>query len=140
MIIAVPGPVENLTASFGTEGSYDSINRTYFLAIQIAWDPPSPTSGIILGHYYSLQETDGADFIISRTNTSLTAVEQNVTVAPYTNYTVAVIAFTAGGDGPQEMSIILSPEAGIVDVHLWQCEHYSVAYFDCVTVLKALYF
>ena len=108
----VPGSVENLTATFAAETSYDDISRTLFLVIEIAWDPPSNTSGIISGHGYSLQETDGTEFVILRTNTTSTAIEQNVTVAPYTNYTVAVLAFTAGGDGPEETVIILSPEAG----------------------------
>ena len=74
---------------------------------------PLEPNGIVLGYYYSLQESDGTDFAISRTNTSLTSVEQNVTVAPYTNYTVEVAAFTVGGDGLAQTTVVLSPEAGM---------------------------
>lgn len=91
---------------------YNSSIRMYFLEIAISWSIPLDPNGIILGYYYSLQESGGMGFVIPRTNTSLTSIELNISVVPYTNYTVEVQAFTGGGDGPEERVVVLSPEAG----------------------------
>ena len=93
------------------EASYDNSTRSYFIAVRITWNPPLQVNGNLLGYYYNLSESDSTDVVL-RANTSQTSVEQNVTVAPFTNYTVAVEAFTGAGSGPQETVVILSPEAG----------------------------
>lgn len=98
-------------ASFDeSEASYDNNTRSYFIAVQISWNPPVQANGNLLGYNFNL--SDSSDEVL-RANTSQTSVEQNVTVAPFTNYTVAVEAFTGAGSGPQESLVILSPEAGM---------------------------
>ena len=114
-VLLAPGPVEDLMAVFNETGaSYDGSSRMYSIQVTIDWSAPLEPNGIVVGFYYSLHESDATEFVISRTNTTLTSVQQNVMVAPFTNYTAVVQAFTVGGDGPEEMVEVLSPEAGIV--------------------------
>ena len=56
----------------------------------------------------------------STTNTEL-SVEQNVTVSPFTNYTVTVVAFTSAGMGDSVMEVALSPEAGKFILCVYVC-------------------
>ena len=63
---------------------------------------------------YSLVETNGAGRVViagNITDMELSVVE-SVTVSPFTNYTVTVVAFTNAGSGDSVMEVALSPEAG----------------------------
>ena len=116
LVSAAPGPVGDLTAVFDEAGAlYNSSARMYFLEVAISWSIPVDPNGIVLGYNYSMQESGGMGFVIPGMNTNLTLVETNVTVVPYTNYTVAVQAFTEGGFGSAERLVVLSPEAGMHD-------------------------
>ena len=58
-------------------------------------------------------ETSNRDnVIIEYTNTTMLSVEQSVMVAPFTNYTVTIVAFTSAGSGELVVQVALSPEAG----------------------------
>ena len=94
--------------------TYNDSNRTYYLPVRISWQPPQYPNGIIVMYNYSLVETNGAGRVVIAGNTTDTelSVEQNITVSPFTNYTVTVVAFTNVGSGDSVMEIALSPEAG----------------------------
>ena len=62
---------------------------------------------------YRLVETNGP--IILDMNTMQLSIQQSVMVAPYTNYTATVVAFTSAGHGEPVMEVALSPEAGNVE-------------------------
>ena len=87
----------------------------YTLPVRITWDPPLEPNGIILQYEYKLEQSNGVEVIIPLANTTETSVEQNVTVSPFTNYTLMVQAFTSGGGGPIVSITGLSPEAGRSD-------------------------
>ena len=59
-------------------------------------------------------ETNAPNTILDMNTTQL-SVQQSVMVAPYTNYTATVVAFTNAGNGNSMMEVALSPEAGNVD-------------------------
>ena len=109
----VPGPVRNVELVFlDTDTSnFDSISNMYNLNVSISWDPPSSPNGVILGYNYSLMETSNSNVIIEYTNTTLLSAELSVMVAPFTNYTATVVAFTSAGSGDPVMDVALSPEA-----------------------------
>ena len=109
----VPGPVRNVELVFlDTDTSnFDSISNMYNLNVSISWDPPSSPNGVILGYNYSLMETSNSNVIIEYTNTTLLSAEQSVMVAPFTNYTATVVAFTSAGSGEPVIEVTLSPEA-----------------------------
>ena len=56
-------------------------------------------------------EMNENDTMINANITGL-SVEESVTVTPFTNYTVTVVAFTSSGSGEPVMEVALSPEAG----------------------------
>ena len=83
----------------------------YDLNVTISWEAPFDPRGVIQTYSYSLVETNSNNVIIDDTNTSLLSVERNVMVAPFTNYTATVVAFTSAGSGEPVMDVALSPEA-----------------------------
>ena len=83
----------------------------YNLNVTISWGPPSNPNGVILGYNYSLMQTNDLDVIIEYTNTTMLSAELTVMVAPFTNYTATVVAFTSAGSGEPVMDVALSPEA-----------------------------
>ena len=83
----------------------------YNLNVNIFWDPPSNPNGVILGYNYSLVETSNSNMIIEYTNTMMLSAELSVMVAPFTNYTATVVAFTSAGGGEAVTQVALSPEA-----------------------------
>ena len=107
----VPGPVQNVKLVFSDTENFYSVSNMYNLNVNISWGPPSNPNGLILGYNYSLMETNNLDVIIGYTNTTLLSVEQIVMVAPFTNYTATVVAFTSAGSGEPVMEVVLSPEA-----------------------------
>lgn len=112
----VPGPVQNLNVTFLTDSAiFDNVSRTYDLNITISWEEPLDPGGEILNYSYSLQETDSPDnATISETNTTSLSVERNVSVAPFTRYTVTVVVYTGAGRGVEAMEEAVSPEAGLL--------------------------
>ena len=107
----VPGPVQNMELVFLNMDNFDRGSNMYNLIVNISWGPPSNPNGVILGYNYGLMETNNLDVIIGYTNTALLSVEQSVMVAPFTNYTATVVAFTSAGSGEPVMEVTLSPEA-----------------------------
>ena len=105
--------MQNLTVSFLSESAtYNSSTVTYYLPVSISWQPPQYPNGQITTYRYRLVETNENETIAIDANTTDTSVQQNVTVSPFTNYTVTVVAFTSAGSGESVMEIALSPEAG----------------------------
>ncbi len=97
--------------NFVQEGAvYSNVNQMYFIEVQIAWEPPIEPNGNISGYQYTIQDSGGA--IVFSDNVTGTSLARNVTVFPYTNYTVTVQASTSAGSGGQVVEIVLSPEAG----------------------------
>ena len=108
----VPGPVWNVDLVFLNTDNFDSVSNMYNLNVNISWEAPSNPNGVILGYNYSLMETSDLDnIIIEYTSTTLLSAEQSVMVAPFTNYTATVVAFTSAGGGEPVMEVALSPEA-----------------------------
>ena len=92
--------------------NFNSESRMYNLNVTISWEAPLEPRGDIQRYNYRLVETDNAmNIVIDNTNTTDLSVEHNVTVFPYTNYTVTVVAFTSAGMGDSVMEVALSPEA-----------------------------
>ena len=84
----------------------------YDLNITISWEAPLEPNGVILDYTYRLVKTDDtSNIVIQNTNTTNQSVVESVTVAPYTNYTATVVAFTSAGMGGSVMEVALSPEA-----------------------------
>ena len=112
-----PGPVQNLTVSFLSESAtYNSTTRTYDIPVNISWQPPEYPNGEIVAYSYCLVETNAPNTnIILDINTTQLSIQRSVTVAPFTNYTVTVVAFTSAGSGDSVMDVALSPEAGNVE-------------------------
>ena len=109
----MPGPVRNVELVFLEPLNFNSESRMYDLNVTISWEAPSEPRGNIQRYSYRLVETDNAmNIAIEDTNTAVLSVERNVTVFPYTNYTVTVVAFTSAGMGDSVMQVALSPEAG----------------------------
>ena len=109
----VPGPVRNVELVFLDTYNFDSVSNMYNLNVNISWEAPSNPNGVILGYNYSLMETSDLDnIIIEYTSTTLLSVEQSVMVAPFTNYTATVVAFTSAGSGELVVQVVISPEAG----------------------------
>ena len=92
--------------------NFNSESRIYDLNVTISWEAPSEPRGNIQRYNYRLVETDNAMNIVIDDNTADLSVECSVTVFPYTNYTVTVVAFTSAGMGDSVMEVALSPEAG----------------------------
>ena len=112
-----PGPVQNLTVTLSESATYNSTTRTYDIPVSISWQPPEYPNGEIVMYNYRLVETnaDGRVVIDGNTTNTELSVEQNVTVSPFTNYTVTVVAFTSAGSGESVMEVVLSPEASKFD-------------------------
>ncbi len=87
---------------------YNKTLNTYLVTIEVTWAPPAVPNGIISGYQYALISTD----TVVSDNTTDTSVAVNVTVSPYTNYTVTVRASTSAGMGGEAVDTALSPEAG----------------------------
>ena len=65
-----------------------------------------------MGYNYSLLQTSNSNnVIIQYTNTTMLSAELSVMVAPFTNYTATVVAFTSAGGGEPVLQVALSPEA-----------------------------
>ena len=111
-IFTVPGPVRNVELMFLEPLNFNSESRMYELNVTISWEAPSEPRGNIQTYNYRLVETDNAMNIVIDDNTTDLSVEHNVTVFPYTNYTVTVVAFTSAGMGGSVIQVALSPEAG----------------------------
>ena len=112
-LFTVPGPVRNLNIEYMAElTNFNSESRMYELNVTISWEAPLEPRGNIQRYNYRLVETDNAMNIVIDDNTADLSVERNVTVTPYTNYTVTVVAFTSAGMGDSVMQVALSPEAG----------------------------
>ena len=113
MFFTVPGPVWNVELVFLDMDNFDRVSNMYNLNVNISWEAPTDPNGVILGYNYSLTETsNSSNVIIEYTNTTLLSAEQSVMVAPFTNYTATVVAFTSAGGGEPVMKVALSPEAG----------------------------
>ena len=108
----MPGPVQRLRVGYTAElTNFNRSSRMYDLNVTISWEAPLDPRGVIQTYSYSLVETNSNNVIIDDTNTSLLSVERNVMVAPFTNYTATVVAFTSAGSGEPVMDVTLSPEA-----------------------------
>ena len=97
---------------------------------------------------YRLVETNGS--IILDMNTTQLSIQRSVTVAPFTNYTVTVVAFTSAGSGDSVMDVALSPEAGNVEqdsrfcmfvsgriaLFFMSCVVKEIGQFECVQCLQ----
>ena len=112
-----PGPVQNLTVTFLSESAtYNRTTRTYDIPVSISWQPPEYPNGEIVAYSYRLVETNAPNTnIILDMNTTQLSIQRSVTVAPFTNYTATVVAFTSAGSGESVMNVALSPEAGNVE-------------------------
>ena len=111
-LFTVPGPVRNLNIEYMAElTNFNSESRMYDLNVTISWEAPLEPRGNIQRYNYRLVETDNAMNVVIDDNTADMSVEHNVTVFPYTNYTVTVVAFTSAGMGDSVMQVALSPEA-----------------------------
>ena len=113
---AVPGQVENLTASFDTtEAVFDPENRMYSLSIEIDWDNPTFPNGEIVSYNVSVFRTDDtSDVVYSDTSLAVATVADSVMVLPFTDYTVTVAASTSAGQGEETSVTVESPQAGSV--------------------------
>ena len=113
-LFTVPGPVQNLRVGYTAElTDFNRSSRMYDLNVTISWDTPLEPNGVILDYTYRLVKTDDtSNIIIQNTSTTNQSVEESVTVAPFTNYTATVVAFTGAGMGDSVMQVALSPEAG----------------------------
>ncbi len=78
------------------------------VTIEVIWAPPAVPNGIVSGYQYTLTSTDEGG---ATGNTADTSVTVNVTVSPYTNYTLTVRASTSAGVGCEAVETALSPEA-----------------------------
>ena len=96
--------------SFIDSATFDNVTRIYNLPVSISWQPPEFPNGRIITYHYSLVETNENYTVISANITGL-SVEQSVMVAPFTNYTATVVAFTSAGSGEPVTQVTLSPEA-----------------------------
>ena len=87
---------------------------------------------------YRLVETNGS--IILDMNTTQLSIQRSVTVAPFTNYTATVVAFTGAGNGGSVMDVALSPEAGNVEQDSRFCTFVSgrTALFFMFCVVKEI--
>ena len=121
-----PGPLQNLTVTFLSESAtYNSTTRTYDITVSISWQPPEYPNGEIVMYNFTLVETNGP--IILDMNTTQLSIQQSVMVAPFTNYTATVVAFTSAGSGEPVMQVTLSPEAGNVEQDSRFCIFVSAA-------------
>ena len=114
-----PGPVGNLKVSFNTvELDFNSTTQMYTLDMNITWDKPVNSNGVITLYEVTVYQTDSSNDIVyngaTQTNTSVTP---SVMVLPFTNYTVTVVASTSG-QGKNSV-IVLSPEAGNTNYTLY---------------------
>ena len=134
-----PGPVQNLTVTFLSESAtYNRTTRTYDITVSISWQPPEYPNGEIVMYNYRLVETNGP--VILDMNTTQLSVQQSVMVAPFTNYTATVVAFTGAGSGDSVMDVTLSPEAGNVEQDSRFCMFVSgrIALFFTFCVVKEI--
>ena len=113
-LFTVPGPVRNLNVEYTAElTDFNRSSRMYDLIVTISWEAPLEPNGVIRDYTYRLVKTDDtSNIVIQNTSTTNQSVVESVTVAPYTNYTVTVVAFTSAGSGDSVMEVALSPEAG----------------------------
>ena len=92
---------------------FNRSSRMYDLDVTISWEAPSEPRGRILAYSCCLVETANTNnVIIEDTNTTDLSVLESVTVAPFTNYTATVVAYTSAGRGDSAVEVSLSPEAG----------------------------
>ena len=81
---------------------------------------------------FTLVETnaDGRVVIDGNTTNTELSVEESVTVSPFTNYTVTVVAFTSVGSGDSVVQVALSPEASkfILCVYVCVCMYVFIAH------------
>ena len=68
-----------------------------------------------------METSNSSNVIIEYTNTTLLSAEQSVMVAPFTNYTATVVAFTSEGSGEPVMEVALSPEASTLSIAIFVC-------------------
>ena len=108
----VPGPVETLALTFVEETAvYNKDDNMYMLQANISWQPPLEPNGVITKYTYTLEESNNS-MLLSSDTTNKTSVSVDVSVSPYTNYTVRVQGFTSIGPGNESVTTTLSLEAG----------------------------
>ena len=113
--------MQNVELVFLNTDDFNSESRMYNLIVNISWEAPSNPNGVILGYNYSLMETsNSSNVIIEYTNTTLLSVQQSVMVAPFTNYTATVVAFTSEGSGELAVQVVVSPEAGTLNIAIFK--------------------
>ena len=81
----------------------------------LSWAPPniSLQNGIIISYTYYCTELGESNKVDRGTVTSTTAVINNTTIKPYTNYTCFVSAATSIGPGPNGNAIGRTAEDGM---------------------------
>ena len=116
--ITVPSPVQNLAVTFLSDSStYNSTTRTYYIPVNISWEPPEFPNGMIITYSYQLEDSTANEIVlIGNTTATNLSVEESVTVSPFTNYTATVVAFTSAGRGDAAIEVVTSPEAGKLEV------------------------
>ena len=126
---AVPGKVENLEASFNLTGAdFNSETRMYSLNVDVEWNEPTFTNGVIDKYSVTIYRTENtSDVVYSNASLVVSSVTELVSVLPYTNYTVSVAASTPAGQGDKVYEIILSPEAGI-ETNVVYCNYELLLY------------
>ena len=99
--------------TFLSESStYNSTTRTYYIPVNISWEPPEFPNGVIITYSYQLEDPNANErVLIGNTTATNLSVEESVTVSPFTNYTATVVAFTSEGSGEPVTQVALSPEA-----------------------------
>ena len=108
-----PGPVQDLTASFDEDLSFNPDTRIHTVEISISWSPPTQPNGEITGYNVTVYRTDNtSDIVYNNTMVTDTTVSPQVMVFPFTDYTVSVSASTSAGEGEATEITIESPEAG----------------------------
>ncbi len=108
-----PGPVRNVSLSFGSTISFDSSSNEVIVPISIMWVEPLEPNGVVDLYDYTLVDANDVP-VQSTLSTDDTSVVVNVTVSPYQLYRVRVVAITTGGTG-EEAAVSISqrsPEAG----------------------------
>ena len=114
LLSTAPTAPQSVVLTFKPQLSFSFNNGMLNTTANISWLPPLELNGVITGYTLTLVEgTAGPETLLGTAGGGDTSALFMVSVSPYVQYTVSVVASTSAGSSNAAVSAsVFSPEAG----------------------------